>query len=74
MSNASRLFAGNMTPEEMALVLEAAQAFVDPPERFSTKSSKSVHVGPGCHKQQQQQQQQQQLQHHSPSCYALNER
>ena len=70
MSNASRLFAGNMTPEEMALVLEAAQAFVDPPERFSTKSSKSVHVGQGCHKQQQQQQQQ----HHSPSCYALNER
>jgi hypothetical protein len=67
LSNASRLFAGNMTPEEMALVLEAAQAFVDPPERFSTKSSKSVHVGPSCHKQQPQQ-------HHSPSCYALNER
>jgi hypothetical protein len=32
-----KLFSGNMTPEEMALVLEAAQALVDPPERFSTK-------------------------------------
>ena len=40
--NPGRLFAGNMTPEEMALVLEAAQALVDPPERFSSKS-KSLH-------------------------------
>ena len=36
------MFTGNMTAEEMALVLEAAQALVDPPERFSSKS-KSGH-------------------------------
>jgi len=60
ISNAGRLFSGNMTPEELALVLEAAQAFVDPPERFSTKSKSSSFV----HKHQQ----------HSPACFAQNER
>jgi len=35
--NSQRLFSGKMTAEEVALVLEAAQAFVDPPEKFSSK-------------------------------------
>jgi hypothetical protein len=37
-ANPARLFGAGMTAEEMALVLEAAQALVDPPERFSTKT------------------------------------
>ena len=46
--NPGRLFSGNMTAEEMALVLEAAQALVDPPERFSSKSKSGHKFAPPC--------------------------